>query len=253
MNRRRGLIVLASLAALAAACSENPTQPGAGASRPEEPTEKVATVHFRILADRADITTCRAIGDGLEAAYPRMKADLGNPELPIISAWLWTDQAAFYDAMRRNIGATQQGATGYVFGGRNLALLVVPAVESNATHELAHLVSIGVNPRIGNNPRWLWEAVALYENREFVDPWTVAYMRDGRYPTLATLNSTYDLSRQVYDVGYLIGEFIVSEWGLDGMVRLIRANGDLQTTVGLTDAQFEARWYAFLRSKYGLP
>ena len=40
---------------------------------------------------------------------------------------------------------------------------------SHLVHEFAHCVSLQVNPRIANNPRWLWESVAIYESRQSVD------------------------------------------------------------------------------------
>ena len=40
----------------------------------------------------------------------------------------------------------------------------------NTKHEFAHCVSLKINPAIGNNPRWLWQAVALYEANLPWDP-----------------------------------------------------------------------------------
>jgi hypothetical protein len=166
---------------------------------------------------------------------------------------VWTDSAAFYQAQGRNIGRSYPGTTGYVFPTRSIALLVVAAVASNATHEFAHLVSLAVNPRISNNPRWLWETVALYENGEFVAPMTLDYIRAGRYPTLAQLNEEVTSNHQVYEVGYVLGEFIVATWGREGWLRLVQLNGDVAAVCGLSVAEFEARWYGFLRAKYGTP
>jgi hypothetical protein len=216
-------------------------------------TEQLATAHFRILADRADAVTLRAVADSLEAAYPRMTVSLGTGEVTGVSAWVWADSTAFYEAQRRNIGQSYPGSTGYVFSPRNIAVLVGPLVASNAAHELAHVVSLAVNPRIANNPRWLWETVALYENGEFVAPMTLDYIRAGRYPTLAQLNADASASRQVYEVGFVLGEFIVETWGLDGLIRLVQLNGDVAAACGLTTAEFEARWHGFLRAKYGTP
>jgi len=236
---------------LAVSCGGSPSAPGVAAG--ESLAEKLVTAHFRILADRADASTVRAIADSLEAAYPRMTASLKSGDVSGVSAWVWTDSTAFYDAQRRNIGQSYAGTTGYVFPTRNIALLVVPQVASNATHEFAHLVSIAVNPRISNNPRWLWETVALYENGEFIAPMTLDYMRAGRYPTLAQLNAEVTANHQVYEVGYVLGEFIVDSWGLDGLIRLMQLNGDVATAYGVTVAEFETRWYGFLRAKYGTP
>jgi hypothetical protein len=232
-------------------CGGSPPAPSATAG--ESPAEKLATTHFRILADRADGATIRAIADSLEAAYPRMTAALKSGEVTGVSAWVWTDTAAFYEAQRRNIGQSYPGTSGYVFPTRNIALLVVPAVASNATHEFAHLVAIAVNPRISNNPRWLWETVALYENGEFVAPMTLDYIRAGRYPTLAQLNAEVTSSRQIYEVGFVLGEFIVETWGPDGLIRLLQLSGDVAAAFGVSVSEFEARWCEFLRAKYGTP
>ena len=50
------------------------------------------------------------------------------------------------------------------------------AVVVAIVHEFAHCASMRVNPAIANNPRWLWETVALYEAGQIVDPRTLPYM-----------------------------------------------------------------------------
>ncbi|MCX6539780.1 MAG: hypothetical protein NT151_12725 [Acidobacteria bacterium] len=249
-----GVVAFLVLAAtLVAACARSPSAPSTGESPFEQLAEKLATAHFRMLADRSDAATLRAVADALESAYPRVTTDLHTGDLPVVAAWIWVDAASFYDAMRGNIGQTYPGSRGYVFGVRNLGVLADATVARHATHEFVHVVSLAVNATIGNNPRWLWETVALYENGEFVNPASLDYMLAGRYPTLAALDADFNTSRQIYEVGYLLGEFIVSEWGLPGLVGLIRENGNLARALGVTTEAFEARWYAFLRSKYGLP
>ena len=51
----------------------------------------------------------------------------------------------------------------------------------------------------------------------------------------------------------VLGEFIVATWGLDGLVRLVQTNGNVPATLGLSVADFEAQWYAFLKARYGVP
>jgi hypothetical protein len=111
-------------------------------------------------------------------------------------------------------------------------------------------VSLYVNAGFANNPRWLWESVALYENGELVDPRSLDYMVRGTPPTLAQLNADVTQGRQVYEVGYLLGEFVVASWGRDGLLRLIRANGDTSSALGLSSSAFEEAWFAFVRERY---
>ena len=246
---------LAAALVLSAACTGSPVQPESR-SGDEQLVLRLSTAHFRVLADRADSTVLDVIAVALEAAYPRVTADLRTGEVAPVSAFVWTDERSFNTAMRSNLGQTWRGTRGYTFAGNNLAILAVApagAVAETATHEFIHIVTLAVNRTISNNPRWLWETVALYENREFVHPATLSYMRTGQFPTLAVLNASFNDSRQVYEVGYVLGEFIVANWGIDGLVRLVQANGDLPATLGLSVTDFEARWYAFLKGNYGVP
>ncbi len=52
------------------------------------------------------------------------------------------------------------------------------------------------------------------------------------------------------DVGYVLGDFIVSTWGMDAMLGLIRANGRLEQVLGISTGEFEQRWYTWLRARY---
>jgi len=223
----------------------------------EQPTVKVTTAHFRVLADRAATEVQATIAEALESNYSRITSDLRVDTLAVTSVWVWQDSTAFYADMGSR-GQVYYGATGYVRDGHAVSLLAAPGAAAGtvaraAVHEFAHVVSMAVNARIPNNPRWLWETVALYENREFVDPTTLDYMRSGSYPSLADLDAAYNVSGRVYQVGYVLGEFIVQRWGQDGLVRLIQSNGDLPVALGVTTPEFESAWHAFLHEKYGLP
>ncbi len=248
-------VALAIIAAGSVSCGgQAPVSPSPAL---EEPVLKVTSAHFRILGDRAGSSLLQSIADGLEADYPRITADLRVSGLGTTSVYVWQDSTSFYDHMQRTAGTVWQGSGGWVPGPHTVSILVADLTASRAAgaaiHEFAHVVSIAVNPSIGNNPRWLWETVALYENHEFVDPATLDYMRAGNYPSLADLDADFNASRQIYRVGYVLGEYIVQTWGLDGLVRLIQRNGDVAAALGVTRTEFESRWHTFLHERYGLP
>ena len=92
--------------------------------------------------------------------------------------------------------------------GRSREGVTYPSSESG---------QMDVNPRFANEPRWLWESVALWENGELADPRTLDYMVAGRPPTLEQLNADVTASRQVYEVGYTIGEFVVARGGKEAL------------------------------------
>jgi hypothetical protein len=245
----RGLKPLALCGVLAlCACGAHVSDVGPS-GRAEVLSLRLETPHFRVWAGGAAPATIAQIGDRLEDEFPRMSADLAVPELPVKTVEVWSETESFYAHMVSSIGRRYEGATGYVAGATNVNILDGPSAAGRAAHELAHCISLRVNSSIANNPRWLWEAVALYENNEWVDPRTLPYVQAGNFPTLAQLNSDFSSGRQIYEVGFVLGEFIVATWGRSGLVRLIQANGDIDRTLGLTVAQFEQRWSVFVLGK----
>jgi len=247
MGRRCATLGTALLiGVLSFGCGGSPAQPSAG---PETLVERLATPHFRLHAGLASDSTVRDVADRLEESFGRVTGELGVTAMRSVSVKIWQDEPSFGAEMQRFLGQ-RYAATGYVTGADEVRVLAVPQVARNATHEFCHAVSLYVNPSFGNNPRWLWETVALYENGERVDPRGLGYLVRGDFPTLLQLDADPNTSRQIYEVGYLIGEFIVERWGRAGLLRLIRGNGDVAGVLGLSPAAFEAAWREFVRGRY---
>jgi hypothetical protein len=223
--------------------------PAAPSATGETLSLRLETAHFRIHAGQLSDADVRAAGEALEAIYPRVVSDLDVPTEQVVTARIWQDRTTWDQAVRAFFGRSFQ-TTGYVTGPGELRALATEVLGTTVRHEFCHVASLWLNPTIANNPRWLWESVALYENSEFVDPRGVAYMASGQYPTLAQLDADITVGRQVYEVGYLIGEYVVHEYGQGGLVDLIVANGNTQQALGVSTAQFEAGWHAFVRERY---
>ena len=126
----------------------------------------------------------------------------------------------------------------------------MPQLATNVVHEFVHAATLGVNPAFANDRRWFWETVALYENGERVDPRSLDYLVRDAFPTLQQLNADANAGRQIYEVGYLLGEFIVTRSGRATFVELIRTNANLSSVLGLSAPEFESAWQAFVRQRY---
>ncbi len=235
----------------AIACgSETATGPSLPISSGETLTMRVQTAHFQMFAAASTPEgMLRAAGDELEAEYARILSDLGVSSHPTVAVRIWQDATAYYGELTRYFGTRYQ-ATGYITGPTELRLLAGGNINTTVVHEFTHAVSLSVNPRFANNPRWLWEAVALYETGEFVSPQLIESVARGNFPTLQQLNADVNTDTQIYQLGYLLGEFIVSRYGRDGLIRLIQSNADLQGVLGVSSAEFEAAWRSFVRQKY---
>ena len=113
---------------------------------------------------------------------------------------------------------------------------------------MAHVVTWQLSsPAISTT--WLWESIAVYEAGSFVPPSSIPNLVARRFPTLGELND-FSHRPSVYQVGYTIIEFLIAEWGWSAVRQLVVSRGDLEATIGLTPAEFEARWRRFVESRY---
>jgi hypothetical protein len=226
---------------------------GGTASSPTAAAEtlelRLTTAHFRVFAGTTSDASVRAVADRLEAEYPRILRELNLSAVPAITVRIWHDETTYFNELTRYFGV-RYSAAGYITGPAELRLLDGPRLTVNTVHEFIHAASLSVNARIANNPRWFWETVALYENGELVDPRSLDYIVRGAFPTLLQLNVDPNGGTQIYQLGYVLGEFIVSRWGPESLVRLIETNADLPAVLGVSAAEFEAAWQSFVRQRY---
>jgi hypothetical protein len=176
------------------------------------------------------------IGDSLSANASRIMQHLRVASMPHVTIELWSRDRSddFYAEMGKRLGQVYPGAGGYTPGNKDICLLWDPTTPRAAVHEYAHLVSIAVKSNIGNNPRWLWEAVAQYESRTFDQPasWPPAQRA---FPGFAQLNQ-YNSSLP-YRWGYFICSTVIARWGDDAYLNLIKSNADIRTTLGITEEE----------------
>jgi len=70
------------------------------------------------------------------------------------------------------------------------------------------------------------------------------------FPTLQQLNVDPNGGTQIYQLGYVFGDFIVWRWGRPAFLRLIETNADLRAVLGVSTAEFEAAWQSYVRQRY---
>lgn len=243
-HRIRRAVLLALASSVCASCGDS-------ASGPDGDPRTIQAGEFLFLA-HAGVTDDDVSGilEALRGNSGRIRAHLRVAEMPRVSIAVWSPSHRddWTQAMQAALGQVYSGATGYTPRKDEMRLLLNPASPLEAVHEYAHLVSFQVNPTIGNNPRWLWEAVAVYEAGSAPDlrTWTDA---DLKFPGLAALNQ-YD-SPLPYRWGYHVAMAVISRWGDDGYLALIRSNGDLQGALGITEAAFGAYVEGFVRGVAG--
>jgi hypothetical protein len=214
------------------------------------------TKHFQIFYTKLDNKNIKEIADSVENNYTRIITNLKSTELQIISIHYYTDTANFRKAMNFGpkvpawvIGITHPDSAIYMLSPNAPSEDYQPMIRGTI-HEFAHCVSGHINPTIINKPRWLWEAVAIYESNQTSDPRLLTYLINQKPPTLIELN---DLSKPyIYEVGYFIAEYLVEIKGNGVLNALIKNNGNIQQTFNMNDEEFTKQWFAFVKKKYGI-
>lgn len=248
----------AALAVLVVGCGgRNPTLPAPPPSPSLIAFASHGSAHFTFRYTAMDAASVAATGAAVEAHHARILGDLGLDQIPPVTATLYPDPESFRAAVVPLVGNVPSFASGLVSGPSDIHVLSpnlatrwsYPEGVVAIVHEFAHCASMRVNPAIANNPRWLWETVALYEAGQIVDPRTLPYMTAHRPPALSDLNRIENTA--VYEVGGLIGEFIVETWGRGALRDLVRTDGAVQTVLGVDETAFVSRWFEYVRHRYG--
>lgn len=207
------------------------------------------TEHFAVYYYPVDETCVNVILGNLESNYPRIVSDLKPDKLPKIVVRMYPDLKTFHaaigvpDAPEWVVGVASGSSEFWIVSPLNPGRSHTYA-EMAATvpvHEFTHCVIRNIT---GNSavPRWLGEAVALYEANQTTRPTS--------FTTLAQLNNPNDTA--IYTFGYSICEFIVSKWGREGLGKLVWERGDTEKALDLSESEFQQAWWDFLRSRYGI-
>lgn len=221
-----------------------------------QPSLTYQSSHFVFHYTTIDSSSIETIAGRLEAEYSRILTDLVSGPMPVVNVELFADHSAMEKAGLPL--AIPSWAGGFTPSESRIVLMSPNLPEwgpfdtgvGNLIHEFAHCVSSHLNPSIGNNPRWLWESVAVWEARQFVDPRTVSYLANHQPPAFSQFNDLND--RRIYEIGYLVGEFAASRWGQSALHDLVLSNGDTARRLGIDQASFEQQWFAFVQTKYNI-
>jgi hypothetical protein len=123
-----------------------------------------------------------------------------------------------------------------------------------AVHEFAHLVQSALSVDSAT-PLWLDEGVAMYEAGQMDEHGRRAIARcikNDCVPSLNELESGKLCQSESYEFYYTIAEFIVTKFGYDKLIKLIKAPTDYQDIFGISGEEFENQWLSYLAGAYCL-
>lgn len=216
-----------------------------------------STEHFNIYYSKLDSRNIKEIADSLENSYTSILTNLQSGKLQTVNIHFYTDIVDLQKAVKTSVPNLPVWALGLATSVSEIHMLSpnhpkqdYQTMIRNTLHEFAHCVSLNINRTIGNNPRWLWETVAIYEANLPWEPHQLSYLVNQKPPTIDELNqlsNTY-----IYEVGYFIAEYLVKTKGNSILNTLIKNNGNLRQTLNIDDEEFTKQWFAFVKEKYGI-
>src|SRR5215831_1651770 len=166
-----------------------------------ENRKEIKTRHFTFLfSSSIDSMTIITLSNALEDNYSRIANDLETQPSDNI-------ETNIYAKRWRYIKATGNwSASGNIEGISKLHFVEQAWGEDDnkkvAVHEFAHTVTLKLlldnethpvdsksfDKKFSTFPAWLWEAISVYEARQFVDPKSLPYLNNGQYPSISELN-----------------------------------------------------------------
>lgn len=227
-----------------------------------ESRKQINTQHFHILfSSSVDTSQIRKLANALENNYLRIGTDLKTKPSDTI-------ETNVYAQRWRYIKATGNwSASGNIEGISKLHFVEEAWGESDkakvAVHEFAHTVTLKLlldnekqpinskefDKKFAAFPTWLWEAISVYEAGQFIDPKTLPYLSNGQYPGISELNNRLK-GGKIYSCGYTIIEYVLTTYGQEKLIALVKNYGNLKKTFNLTDDEFSNGWYRFVKEKY---
>lgn len=206
-------------------------------------------------ATEADRQTAQDILTAMQANSEQVCADLQTAcEFPI-RIEIYPDQASF------DTHVMNQEMRGFfaISGDRHIIQMVSPANPWPhkisyqdgilvAVHEFAHLALDEVNPEI---PTWLDEGTAVYvgPHKTYTTVCQIAFPFE-MMPPFRQLEADYNSIPAPDLFAYTAVDFIVSEYGIEKLRKLLRSPEDLERVLGVSRAVFEEEWQRFMRAQY---
>lgn len=209
---------------------------------------KRVSEHFVVMHGPTDSSKVLSMINELENNYSRILKDLKVDKMPLITVRIYPDRSSFLKGI--NFPNAPDFVMATAFGTDDIRMVSPNAgVDSEmlmkgVVHEFVHCVHLSIE-YAPNNPRWLWEGLAMYESKWFFDPKEVDFIKDQKFPSLDSLNDGSE-----YMLGYVIIEAVKEIWDFDVVLQLIKNRGKAYPIVKIGNNEFSQKVFQYIYRKY---
>lgn len=222
-------------------------------------TKHKRTDHFSIYYSAKDNDLIPNLSQVLEDRYAGILADFKLDTLPVTTIRIYPALGIYHNAVLTPGAPSWQ--MGRVWDANEIRMLSpITAQELNneimetsemVLHEFIHSVHLNLVKDGTQVPGWFWEGLAIYKGccQWTNSPFYLEYMKVGKYPSLNKI-STDRTSELKYDLGFYLIEYIDKVYDWNKVLELIKTNGDIKKTLGVSIKQFERGFYSYLEEEY---
>ena len=180
-----------------------------------------STAHFKFWYSKTDMNSIDSLAASLEKSYNKILSDFKIKTLPSTRVKIYPDIKAFHLSINSPDAPAEVLATAYGKGEFRMVSPTKWGSENNMlmqyiSHEFIHCVHLNIDYS-PNNPRWLWEGIAMYKSGWFINPGEFDIIKNKNFPALSELNNGME-----YALGYVIVEAIKDLWDFNAVLNLIK-------------------------------
>ncbi len=218
----------------------------------KDPT-RYFTEHFEFISSDNDAGYLSALGAALESCFARVTAALDVAPSKSVRVYIYPDLKSFHRAIGMTdapdwvVGNAMDGGI-HIVSPNGAGSRAFDDMQKVLIHEFVHIVTRCLSGDVYSVPCWLSEGVAVYE----------AGQLPGRLPAdnppplsdLAAHGPETFAGLGGYQYAYTLVELIVKRFGYGKLRQLIASPGDMETVLGMSEAEFYALWADYLNRRY---
>lgn len=212
--------------------------------------------HFKYSSTKSDKEVLDDLEENLESNYDRIAKDLNVTLEEKIDVAIYPNIDEFHKA----IGMEDAGDWLVGVAGTSEVAMVSPlnpgsvhtydSLMSVIVHEYTHILVMNLNV---DTDTYLNEGIAVVEANQ-IDNNTKYYLREiaklDKLPSIDEMKNNYSGLEQPYFLSGGFVEFIINDYGYDGIINLIKKPDDLEIITGSTKENLEKSWKEYILSTY---
>lgn len=244
--RRKALIILSVMCILFVGCGE----------KTDTIKLRKESKHFKYSSTKSDKEALDDLEENLESNYDRIAKNLNVTLDEKIDITIYPNIDEFHKA----IG--MEDAEDWLVGvaGTSEVAMVSPlnpgpihtydSLMSVIVHEYTHILVMNLN---ADTDTYLNEGIAVVEANQ-LDNNTKYYLREtaklDKLPSIDEMKNNYSGLEQPYFLSGGFVDFIINNYGYDGIINLIKNPDDLERITGSTKEELEQSWKEYIVSTY---